>query len=390
MQQLLGGPRAALDADVVTTVLEHTGGTKARHGVTVLQVDGTPLPGASLDVEGGEVRWAYRPPDSVDELSNDAAEVRRTATLTVGPTDLALESYRYLIWTELQAPDGTWVRFHLGVFISTNPPITDDGLTVRRPLKLADKTYRYRRELTEAIVVDAGENPVDYVIADLTSRFGETAFSMPATTVELTEAMAFPAGSTTFLGLYNALLEVAAYDQLTCDEDGRPRSVPLATLAGQGPEWRYGPGEGKILTPGEVAPLIEHLPNVVRFVARQGPSLAEEGNGIVTVRNQSTGPASIDQRGEEVEIRVEVDAEGQDELEAIAAADAQRWFAGGGLRYTGQVALNPLHSDRDVIALTKPRLGLAGTWLVTEWSYPLQLIETPDAVLMHITAERRI
>lgn len=390
MQQLRGGPRTAFTEAQVRGVLAHTGGTKVRHGVTVLRSDGTVVNAPDFQVESGEVTWSYRPPDRVDTITNEAAEVRRTATLTIGPTSLAVELFRYLLWTEMQVTATTWMRFHLGVFVSTNPPLSDDGTVVRRTLKLADKTYRYRqRELAETVVVEAGTNPVEYIIDDLADRFGETAFSIPATDVTLSEAMVFEAG-TSYLALYNALLEAAAYDQLTCDEDGRPRSVPLADLAGQGPEWSYGPAAGKIVTAGEVAPLIEHLPNVVRFIARQGPSLAEEGNGITTVRNQSTGPASIDQRGEEIEIRVEVDAEGQDELDAIAAADAQRWFAGGGLRFTGEIALNPLHSDRDVIELTKPRLALSGAWLVTQWTYPLKTINAKDAVLMRITAERRV
>jgi hypothetical protein len=390
VQQLLGGPRSTLTEALVRTTLMHEIGTKVRHGVEVLSTSGAVLD-AAVKVLSGEVLWAYRPPSTFDEHTNEAAEVRRTATLTIGPTSLNVETLRFRIWTEMQAPDQTWIRFNLGVFVSTNPPVEDDGLVVTRTLRLADKTYRYRmRELDDTIVIAPATNPVAYVVASLASVFGETAFAIPATAVTLDEAMVFEAG-TSYLAMYNALLQVCAYDQLTVDEDlGRPRSVPLAELAGRGAEWTYGPGTGKIKTAGRVEPLIEHLPNVIRFVARQGPSLAEEGNGFRTVTNQSTGPASVDQRGETIVQRIVVDAEDQTQLDAIAAADAQRWFAGGGLRYVGQAGLNPLHSDRDVIALDKPRLGLAGEWLITEWRFPLNVVAGEQDVLMDITCEKRV
>lgn len=348
------------------------------------------MPDTDLDIESGEVVWAYRPPTGTDEVSNEEAEVRRTATLTIGETDLDVESYLYRPWIEMQSWNGAWVRFNEGVLVSTNPPVNDDGRVIRRTLKLADKTFRYRRELENTIVVPAATNPVTYIQADLTSRFGETSFALPSTTVTLATAMVF-SPPMTWLAVYNKLLQVAALDALTCDEDlGRPRSVALSALAGQGPEWEYGPGAGKVVTAGAVEPLIERTPNVVRFVARQGPSLAAEGNGIKTVKNQSTGPASIDQRGEEIPLRVDVTAENQTQLEQIAAAEAQRYFAGGGLRFTGQVGLNPLHGDRDVVELNKPRLGLSGTWLCTEWRLPLQRKTAPSAALMNVTFEKRI
>jgi hypothetical protein len=286
--------------------------------------------------------------------------------------------------------DGVWVRFYLGVFLATVPPANDDGIIVRYPLTLADKAYRWGNTfLTNTLVVAATTNPVDWVKADMASRFGETTFAITSTTVTLTGAMVFEAG-TSLLAVYNALLKVAAFDDLTADENGRPASVPLADIAGRGPEHEYGPGLGKILTAGSVEPLLPTLPNVVRFTARQGPTLPVEGNGIRTKYNQSTGPASIDQRGEQVELRVDVDAENQTQLDAIAAADAQRYMAGGGLRFVGKVGLNPRHGDRDVVSLTKPRLGLTDTWLVTAWAYPLRPIVDDSAVLMDVTFERRV
>lgn len=364
---------------------------KVRHGVDVRTATDAPSVGETLRVETGEVTWSYRPPDQVTGQSTAAASVRRQASITVvGPTSVPLASRRFRLWTEWLSPTGRWVRFHLGVFIPANPGAADDGMVVRHTLSLADKTFRYNNHfLEDTLVVEAGAAAVAWVKSDLTTRFGETSFAMAASSVVLEEDMVFEAGES-MLEVYNALLQAAAFDDLTTDENGRPSSQPLATIAEKGSEHTYAAGAGKIMRAGQVEPLLPTLPNVVRFVARQGFVLLEEGSGIRTVVNQSTGPASVGQRGEEVVLRVEVDAEGQDELDAIAAADAQRYFAGGGLRFSGNVALNPRHGDRDVITLLKPSLDLDGNWIVTSWKYPLMPITDEGSVLMPITCEKKV
>ena len=392
MQRWLAPPREGLTEAAVRAAISLDGrAPKVRHGVDVLDESNTET-GETLRVpaDAGEVSWSYRPPDRVTGQNTDVANVRRQASLVVvGPTSVSLATRRYRIWTEWLGTGG-YVRFHLGVFLPTVPPVDDDGIVIRYQLQLADKTWRWANTfLTNTLTIAAATNPVTWVKADLLSRFGEAAPLITATTVTLTDAMAFEAG-TSILAVYNTLLQKAAYDDITADESGHPTSVPLADLAGKAPEHVYGPAEGKIVTAGSVEPLLPTLPNQVRFIARQGPSLPVVGNGIAVRTNQSTGPASVGQRGVTVEMRVEVDAEDQAELESIATADAQRYFAGGGDRFVGRVGLNPRHGDRDVVTLTKPRLGLSGPWNVTAWTYPLQSVTSESAVLMPMTFERRV
>jgi hypothetical protein len=386
------GPRAGvpLDEEEATLRLEH--GVKVRHGVDVLDTSDAPTGEvAHVDAEAGEVSWAYRIPDRVAGAETSAASVRRTANLRlIGSPTFPLEARRLRLWTELLSPRGNWLRWHLGVFVIPPAAVADDGVLLTRDLDLADKTYRYaNRTLVEALRVDAGTVAVEWVRNDLAARFGETGFAFTASTTTLTEPKTFEAG-TSYLEVYNHLLEGVAYDQLVVDEDGRPQARPLVSITSRGPEVTYGPGT-PIVTAGRVEALLPTLPNVLRFVARQGPTLPEEGNGVRTVRNQTTGPASIRSRGEEIEQRVEVDAESQAELDAVAAADAQRYFAGGGIRYSGEVGLQPRFSDRDVIGLRKPRLGLiGGEFVVTSWTYPLRAIQGEGDVVMPITCEQRV
>jgi hypothetical protein len=307
-----------------------------------------------------------------------------------------LNARKLRLWTEWLLLDGSWARFGLGVFLVVTPgALTDDGMRVTRSLTLADKTYRWANTfLPEPLNVAAGTGIMQFVRSRLSSRFGETRFALPTSTATLGQSRTFEAG-TSELELMSLLLEAAAHDQLTVDETGAATTTPLATLAGKGAEIIYGANQGKVVEAGQVEPLLPTLPNVVRFSARQGPSLGNvEGNGLRTVRNQSTGPASIDARGGtgvgEVELRVQVEATTQAELDAIATADAQRYMAGGGTRWSGRVALNPRAGDRDVIGVELPRLGVTGVFNVTEWTYPLSPITSPDAVLMPVTAEWRV
>jgi hypothetical protein len=392
MRSLTGFP----DPAAVAEALSLKRGATVRHGLDVLDSNDNPT-GETLGFEptGSHVDWTYRAPDRVAGQSDAVAAVRRQATLTlVGDVSVNLNAARLLTWTEWLLLDGSWARFPLGVFLVVNPgAVIDDGVTVRRTVQCADKSYRWSNDmLDDPLVVPAGTVIVDWVKADLTSRYGETRFAIPSSSATLATQRVFEAG-TSRLDVYSRLLEAAGFDQLTASETGRPATVSLAALAGKGQEHVYGAGQGKVLTAGQVEPLLPTLPNVVRFSARQGPSLGNvEGNGLRTVRNQSTGPASIDARGgEEVVLRVEVDAENQPVLDEVAYADAQRYFAGGGQRFTGQVALNPRHSDRDVIGLELPRLGLSGaTWNVTSWRYPLANLSDSSGALMQMTCERRV
>lgn len=399
MQALRAEPRQGLTDASVQEALSLKRGARTREGVDVLDSSDR-LTNTLLVVkaQAGSVTWSYRAPDRVVGQSGGVAAVRRRATLNIPlaqSSELNLNNSRLRLWTEWQLADGSWARFWLGVFVVVNPgAVVDDGVQLSRSLELADKSYLWANKfLAEPVTVPAGTVAVDWVKSDLTSRFGETVFALPASTATLPLARVFETG-TSMLEVYSRVLEGAGFDQLTATESGRPTTQPLADLASRGVEHTYGAGKGKVVVAGQVEPLLPTLPNVVRFSARQGPSLGNiEGNGLRTVKNQSTGPASIDARGGvEIELRVDVDAANQAALDAIAYADSQRYFAGGGERWSGRVALNPLHSDRDVVALGLPRLGIVDTspWLVTEWTYPLAPRDSPGAVLMDITCERRV
>jgi hypothetical protein len=394
VQALTGGPRAALTAAAVSEALDLKRGGHIRHGITVLDTAGNDTT-ETLRFTSATVTWSYRPPDLTAGQQAEVAAVRRQASVqTAGAVSINLVTRRLRLWTEWQLADSSWARFHLGVFVIVNPgALADDGVVLTRTLQLADKSYLWQlATLTDPLTVAAATAVVAWIKADLTSRFGETSFAITDTGATLGGAVTFESG-TTWLEVYSSLLAAVAYDQLIADEDGHPASTPLATLTGKGPERAFGPGLGKIVEAGSLEPLQPVLPNRLRFTARQGPaSGGSVGNGIYIVDNASAGPASISSRGYVVEQRVDVEAYDQATLVAVGDAEKQRYFAGGGDKFTGSVALNPRASDRDVIAITLPRLSITGTtWLVTDWTYPMNpALADSGSILMPIVAERRV
>lgn len=394
MQPLLAGPRAGLTEEQVLGAIGSPS-PMWRHGVSILDGDlndtGQTLP---LDLDaGGEVAWSFRP-SAPDAGATETVGVRRTGRLTTSDavSDGDLLSSAFRVWTKGLAPDGTWVRFNLLTGVATLPSRSDDGTKVAVGFNVAPLEHLWATRTLDDWETVAADDPVlDVIRDDLDTVFGVTqsAFPTPEGDGTLGEDMTFPAG-TSYLSKWTRLLNGVGCDQPTTTAAGTPTSRLLADLAGKGPEWTYAPGAGRVVVAGSVDPLDPEVPNVARYVARRGPTLPEEGNGWVTLRNESSGPASIAARGFEVFRLVQADASNQEELEAFAAADAQRLFAGGGLRAQVRVGLNPLHDDRDVVRLVRPRLGLSGVWWVTGWRWPIGRFTSAEAATMSLSAELRV
>ena len=388
MQPLVAGPRSALAEAEVLASLDPRSGSRIDWGVDVLALDGTETDEQLLvdrDI-GGSVRWSYRIPDRVGGSGTDVAATRRTASLTiVDDPGFNLLARNYRIWMDLNG-----VRWHLGVFVPGLPERRDDGRVVHQVLELADLTWRWRQPLlSEPSVVDADTDVLELITSEMEALFGVTPDFGGASA--LLDEPLFSDQHDPWSARWNQLLQAVGYDQLIADEDGTPTAVPLADIAARTPEMTLSPdGPAYSTVAASVAPVTPSLPNVVRFVARRGPSLPEEGNGWTERRNQSTGEASIDQRGYEVLEIVTVEASDQTVLESVADGEAPRWFAGGGNQLQVSAALYPRLGDRDVIHATKPRLDIDADFAVTGWEIPLQRTDGQQAVLMPIQCEEVI
>lgn len=375
-QGLTDPPRDTLTAQQVLDSLAWQHSTQIRWAVDLLSTQLDPT-GLELEFESGSVSWQWRAQPNPGDAPV-AAVVRRQATLVYRhkPGFNPLAVY-YRPWVEMRGPDGVWVRWHLGVFTAVLPPFRYDGLAdglgavVWRDLALADLSHIWQAdETSDPVVVAAGTNVAQWVRDDIAPRFDIADTSQITGTGTASIDYVFEP-QTSWLSVYSTLLGAVGNEPLYADQDGLPTSGPLVDPETLEPDITYGFGS-TVVPAVSVEAVNPDLPNTLRFVARRGPSLAEEGNGIRTVINENTGPGSLQQRGGRTVLqRVEADAQTQDELDAQAKALAPFYFAGGGLRYVGEVGLDPRHDDRGIVGLDRPTIGLSGTWLVTSWTVRL-------------------
>lgn len=376
-QGLTDPPRDSLTEQQVLDALAWTHSTDIRWHVDLLNTVTLADTGITLDFTSGQVSWQWRAQPNLGDAPTVAA-VRRSANLTFrhvsGFNPLGVY-YRPVV--EMRGADGDWVPWYLGVFVATMPGYTYDGMSdhdgavVWRDLQLADISHVWQiDESADPVVVASGTGIAQWVRDDIATRFDVTDTSRIAGTGTATIDYVFDVG-TSWLELYSTLLSAIGNEPLYADQDGLPASAPLTDPAVQPADIKYEFGS-TVVPAATIESVNPDLPNTIRFVARRGPSLAEEGNGIRTVTNESVGPGSLQQRGGRTVLQVvDIDAQTQDELDAHARAWAPFYFAGGGLRYVGEVGLDPRHDDRGIVQLERPPLGLSGTWLATGWTVRL-------------------
>lgn len=376
-QGLTDPPRDGFTTQQVLDSLAWEHSTDLRWGVDLLDTITLADTGQSLEFQSGQVSWQWRAAPVPGE-SPAVAVVRRQASLVFRhvPGFNPLAVY-YRPWVEMRGPDGAWVPWYLGVFSGAMPRwdytgLYDwDGPVVWRDLALTDLSHLWQSdETSDPVVVATGTDLVGWVRDDIAVRFDVFDTSNITGSGTASIDYVFDAG-TPWLDLYSTLLSAIGNTPLYANADGLPESIPLVDPATLPADITY-PYGSTVVPAATVESINPDVPNTIRFVARRGPSLAEEGNGIRTVINESVGPGSLQQRGgRAVTQTVEVDAQTQTELDAHARAWAPFYFAGGGLRYVGEVGLDPRHDDSTIVYLDRPPMNLAGTWLVTAWTIQL-------------------
>src|SRR5690606_13766513 len=123
-----------------------------------------------------------------------------------------------------------WVRWWLGVFMSTLPGRRWDRHVVRRELHLVPREHLWAtRTLDDWQTVPGDAVVFDEIRADLADVFGitHTAFPTPEGETTVQEDMTFPAG-TSFLAKWTRMAHAIGFDQPVTDEAGTPTSQPLA------------------------------------------------------------------------------------------------------------------------------------------------------------------
>jgi len=393
MQPLVDGPRSHLTEQQVLDSLSFGTGAKISWGVEVLDMDTGSEISHDLEFVSGRVSWSYRVPSAVSARADSTAAVRRTGELTVigdWGNVLAVDVlYRVFVTIASKGAESKW---YVGTFVSTLPPMEYDGHTKRWQLELADKSHYWSlHKLVNPRTIPFNKHVLLFIQEEMLAKFGEDSFDFPSLNRFALEDLHIDEGES-YLDMFNVALEHKGFEPLTATPEGLPKTRDAEEYLAKEIEHVYETDAQSTVIEGlDTDPVLAEAPNVLKFVARRGPSLPVEGNGFYTVFNYNVGPASINARGFEIEERLEVEAQDQEDLEKIARRDANAYFMGGGEHISFSVGLNPRHDDRDVIGLVYPKTGLIDPdikWGITSWELNLpETISSPEDVAMNLEAE---
>lgn len=211
----------------------------------------------------------------------------------------------YMILSDANNPSLA-ARFDMGVFSLATPK--QDAATNERVCTGYDRLYFLNRSIGDTYVVTAGTS---YLVAmqAVVAAAGLVGVLLDgsATGKTLPKDMVWPlippeAGSaqdTTYLQVFNDLADSIGYRHCWCDEQGLFRSEPNVIPSVRGSEYTFDATTTRTLVGRRrsMASDIWAVPNKWVFVQQNRadtPTLAN--GGIYIVSNQSSGPASIDNR----------------------------------------------------------------------------------------------
>lgn len=313
------------------------------------------------------------------------------APFSVVNTSADFVGFSYALKPLLATP--RWMRFDLGVLYNSLPVVEDTGTILSTSFQLGDFSYRLAtREIFNPLSIPVSTDVGTYIKDTLNTVFGVATVGYTAPIgVVTTRVLTFEDPQTSWLVVFNTLLEEIGWSSLWVTSQGAVKIEPADTIDSKVSEWLYQPGSPMIAA-SSVENLLQETPNQIRFVASPGgPTLPVEGNGYVTRTNIDIGPASVNERNQTVASTIPVAVNSQDALERVANAEANRIFAGGGIAMQLKVALNPLFDDRDVITIEKPRIAVTGLeeFMVTNWRIDLKSEMDESVALMNVKAVQR-
>lgn len=398
-QGLTSSPRDGLTADQVRWLLTGVPNPRYDRGLEVLDASLNVVADISAYFQGGTVTHTAD------------ATVHGTCNLTLRD-GVTIDWGTRLLRPYLTITDGAVVaRFNGGVFRAARPKADHTTTPATLAVTGSDRLSLLDRTIPDAYVVTAGTGVLAAV------RQAVTDAGLDASTVRLdttAEAKTMPmdkvwpqtldtsaggdalppdvtaasSSATTWLLIINSLLAMVGYTGLWCDQDGLFRASPYVAPDARPVDYSLSFDDltEVIVAPGRSDDTDQSNPvNVWIFVQQNLDTEPAEGAGQYTVRNQSTGPNSIDAQGglEWVSV-VTVDAVDQAALEVQGDAQvAQAMNAARSL--TVSTRPFPLAGHRDVYAYTDQVL-LGGTERVEAQSWTLSYGDStsPPADMTHV------
>jgi hypothetical protein len=277
------------------------------------------------------------------------------------------------IWQDLE------LLSYLGIYLLDTPTRSVGGVEKSYSVDVFDKLSQLNTSLGNVFEVD-DVTPVLTYVTDLIEAMGEMDIKLDPSKADVPH----PTGrfwdirdDVTVLKIVNELLEAIGYSRLSMDYDGFLVSDPTPLISQLPQEWNYSLDDSDSILgiPGDEKKDYFDMPNVWRFIVDDAAGeLPDEGDGLYTVMNQSTGSSSIDSRGREVYRIVSIDAVDQESL----VTKGDRFVQDDGrsrATFTCSIGPNPLHwghPDRgDIVRITAEEFEIDALYEVQKWSLPL-------------------
>lgn len=347
----------------------------ARNGLTAAEVD------AALHSSKREIHFRYdlltsgnvfkRALTEVEAASiavNTFAEIRRTARFSLqdlGTINFLTERIKPYCCVLMGA--GGYSEFPLGVFLLSTPPKKADSAgNITREVEAYDLLQvLVDDKVATRYTVAAATNYITAVGTVLTGA-GITDQALTATAKTLLVARDWPPG-TKKLRIINDLLDAINYRALYFDEDGKAVAQPYLSPSTRASEYTYVDDDESVTFPQVVESLdLFGVPN--KWLLSVSEPDRATLNSTVTNAN-ATSPTSTVSRGRTiVEVRSDIDAPDQATLDAIAAKiayEASQVYQ----EVEFETAIQPFHSDLDVLTLTFSTLSIDAKFVETGWSF---------------------
>ena len=248
-------------------------------------------------------------------------------------------------WFKLLAPDGTWIRHPLGIYIITTPTRKDKNGKVYIDADCYDKTIILEEDkLTTRLLIRAGALYVNEVRNVLMSA-GINKTSIDGSELRTSVDLEFEVG-TSKLDVINSLLRAINYTPIEPEQ--------------RAAEYGYSTDDKGLVLPGaNQSNDLYNVPNVViRYV--ENPDANSTYIMSKYVNNDSNSPLSVQRRGRQI-----VSVEPVDDV-------------------TLPTALMPHHEYKNCIYLRNDNLGITSKYIEYAWSMKLGVGEKMQHTLKKV------
>lgn len=316
---------------------------------------------------------------------NSDAAIMGTASLVF--PEMGIQGYytdlRVMPWFKLLAPDGTWIRHPLGIYIITTPTRKDKNGKVYIDADCYDKTIILEEDkLTTRLLIRAGALYVNEVRNVLMSA-GINKTSIDGSELRTSVDLEFEVG-TSKLDVINSLLRAINYTPIHFDRMGNAVSEKYIEPEQRAAEYGYSTDDKSLVLPGaNQSNDLYNVPNVViRYV--ENPDANSTYIMSKYVNNDSNSPLSVQRRGRQI-----VSVEPVDDIADLATLkDFTRRVAIEMSQVNDNVtlptALMPHHEYKNCIYLRNDNLGITSKYIEYAWSMKLGVGEKMQHTLKKV------